>query len=796
MKKKSSPARKAVVAAKASVDAQAGEDGLVRNFLLAANSNLPYYFVLLACLAFALGLGILEPQFLFQKSPADVLVGANCSQTAQGWAFAGGERLLLYLPHSQTSTVAASFDGRGEASGVLVDFSEPMLGLNGLWINGEKLCAPCSAGEYRMPHPAGGRLVVKAEAAENDSATAPPALAMALFDKEKQTHAMAPLSISIEGGWSAVPNSAMPSSFYGVDAPFHVNRVGVLSGYLAQLRWPWADYSFISVLPASLLQMAGGISHQYAYKAYSILLFFVPVPIFFLFSRKLKSGGRAAFMFASLLYLAMPARGYPTGGLADLFLYGMMPHTLATYLSLFFLYFAYEFIWEGKNNGDWKNLAVPVILFLLSVLCNQRICFAFAAMFAVIAAAALASGKLKRALLLACACAFSVIWFVVPQLSLQNFASYSRLGGISQGSLADAVVGFFQLGNLLLPLFFAAGALEAYRRRDFFPVLLVFCAAAVFLIATDRGFNNLLPEIDGIRLLPSFVLPSFFLSGIGAWWIFRWGVRAGAGVGRKLKMDRETFAICVALALLLPLAFLYLSGVATIWAQYRDNAMPLQIASEYSSLRLADGLSAGGRIAFVWRSEVSQYPVMDELVGRTSISYFNTSSQLAAEMKERGERVAILGNSLVVNGIGGKTKWQEYDELRADMAFGEVASGGSMPLFVLRNASGSPAVHGEGMVLAESAVEEDGARASGECADGNCSLRIYSDSIPRYAACTASFAPCTVQWDGDSLSFVISGIPKGKFGLSLAPERSGVHYYSAAISLAGLLCCAAFLRKL
>ena len=439
---------------------------------------------------------------------------------------------------------------------------------------------------------------------------------------------------------------------------------------------------------------------------------------------------------------------------------------------------------------------MPVILFLLSVLCNQRICFAFAAMFAVIAAAALTSGRLKRALLLACACAFSVIWFVVPQLALQSFTSYSRLGGVSQGSLGDALVGFFQLGNLLLPLFFAAGVWEAYRRHDFFPVLLTFCAVAVFLIATDHGLNNMLPQLDGMRLLPSFVLPSFFLAGIGAWRVFRSGIRAGAGVGRKLKMDRETLAICVALALLLPLAFLYLSGVATTWAQYRDNAMPLQIASEYSSLQQADGLSGGGRIAFIWRSEVSQYPVMDELVGRAPISYFNTSPQLAAEMRERGERVAVLGNSLAASGTGEKTKWQEYGELRADMAFEEVPPGGGMPLFVLRNASGSPAVYGEGVVLAESSVEEDDAHASGECTAGNCSLRIYSASIPRYAICTASFGPCTARWDGDSLSFVISGIPGGKFGLSLSPERSGIHYYSAAVSLFGLLCCAAFLRKL
>ena len=780
-------------AAEGKIDEKAG---LTRRLLLAANSKLPYCFVLLCCMAFALQFGMLEPNFLFQKSPAEIITGANCTQAAPGWGFASGERLLLYLPHSQSSSVTASFDGTGGADGMLVGFSEPGLALSGLWINGEKVCGPCSPKEYPLPGRVRGRLDVKAAAVENDSAGAGQPSSMALFYKEEQTHAFAPLSITLEGDWNAVPGSEMPSTFYGGDAPFHVNRVGVLSDYLEQLRWPWADYTFVSLLPASLLQISTGISHEYAHKIYSIALFFVPVLVFFLFSRKLKGGGRAAFMFASLLYLAMPIRGYLTGGMGDLFVYGMLPYTLATYLSLFFLYFAYEFVWEEKNMGSRKDFAIAVFLFLLAVLSNQRICFALAAMFAVIAAAALASGKLRRALLLACACAFSAIWFVVPQLVQQGFSSYSRLGGISQGSFADALVGFFQLGSLLLPLFFAAGVLAAYRRRELFPLLLAFCASAVFLMANDRGLNGFLPQLDGMRLMPSFVLPAFFLAGIGAEWIFRRGVGAAPRLGQKLKMDGETLAGCVALALLLPLSFLYLSGVVTTWGQFRDNAMPLQIAPEYSSLQAADALSGGGRIAFVWRSEVSQYPVADGMIGRATLSYFNTSRQLAAEMEANGERVAVLGNLLAVSDLSRGAKWLEYDELRTDQEFSEVPSGGSMPLFILLGANESPAVAGQGVALAASEVDEDSARASGACEEENCSLKIYTESIPAYASCAASFGNCTARWNGNSSSFVVSGIPEGNFWISLAPQRSAVHYYSAAISLVGLLGCLYLLRKL
>ncbi len=770
------------------------EQGIAGKFLSAASANLPYAIVLICCLAFALQLGILEPKFLFQSAPAEVFEGHGCTTPGLGWAFAEGSRLLLYMPHAQASEAKAAFEGSGQADALRVRFQEPGLSLARLAINGEQVCAPCVREEYRLQQPVSGRLEVAAEANENGwkSQTGPP-FRMALFSNDTKTHVMAPLSISIEGGWSAASNNEMPSSFYGVDAPFHINRVEVLSEYLASLRWPWADYSFFAVLPASLLQLGTGVSHQYAYKLYEIALFFAPIVVFLLFSRKLKTGGRAVFLFASLLYLALPTRGYLTGGAADLFIYGMAPHTAATYLSLLFLYFAYEFIWEGKNG--LSGLLLPIALFALAVYSNQRICFAFAAMFAALAAAALATRKLQRCLLLAAACAASVLWFVLPQLSVQNFSSYSALGGITQGSLAGSLLGFIQLGHVFLPFFFAAGILAACKRREFFALVLAGCALAAFLVATDEGLNRMLPMLDGMRLLPSFMLPAFFLSGLGAAAIFRAGLAASEKLRARLALDRDTFAVCVALSILLPFAFLFLSGVVMTWEQYGSETLQLQAAAEYSSLLKADALSGGGRVAFVWRSEVSQYPVLDGLMARAPLSYFNTSGQLASEMGRRGERIAVLGNELSVPGPDQKAAWEEYAELKSDAAFEEIPSRGSMMLFALAGKEGRGLVYGENVSLAGSLVEYDRARADGECLAERCSLEIYSESIPKYAVCAASFGACGARWDGASAAFLVSGIPRGKFGLSLEPELGAVHFYSAAASLVLLAACIALLGK-
>ena len=326
--------------------------------------------------------------------------------------------------------------------------------------------------------------------------------------------------------------------------------------------------------------------------------------------------------------------------------------------------------------------------------------------------------------------------------------------------------------------------------------MLAGCALAAFLVATDGGLNRLLPMLDGMRLLPSFMLPAFFLSGLGADAIFRAGLAASEKLRARLKLDRGTFAGAVALAILIPFAFLFLSGVVMTWEQYGSETLQLQTAAEHSSLLRADALSGGGRMAFVGRSEVSQYPVLDGLVGRAPLSYFNASGQLAKEMGRRGERIAALGNELSVSGPGQKTAWEEYSELKADSAFEEIPAKGSMALFALAGGSGQGLVYGENVSLGESEVEYDLAHAVGECLAESCTLEIYSESIPQYAACTASFGACSARWDGASVAFVVSEIPKGHFELWLEPRLGAVNFYSAAASLIGLAACIVVLRKI
>ena len=767
------------------------KDGLVRRFLLKAASNLPLCFVVLCCAVFALQFGVLEPDFAFQKAPATLFTGTNCSAASLGWAFADSDRLLLYLPNYPQSRVLALFEGSGRADAIRLRFNEPMLEIARITVNGQEVCAPCKNGEHRLPAPVSGEIGFSVELGETALAPASPRLfKTALFDEAVNTHIFAPLEVSVAGTWSANPNDAMPSSFYSTDAPFHVNRVGVLSQYLSQLRWPWADYTFLSALPAALLKMTIGISHQYAYKLWSIALFFVPICIFYLFSRKLKEGRGAVFLFSSLLYLALPTAGYLTGGAADLFIYGMTAHTLATYLSLFFFFFAYEFIWEKKG------LALPVIFFILAVLSNQRIVFAFAPVFAVFLASAVVSLHARRVLLLGAACAASVAWFVLPQITHSIYSNYSVLGGISTAPLPESVLGFFQLGYLFLPLFFIAGVWTAKSWR--FPSLLAFCAVAVFLMALDPGLNDFYPNLDGLRLMPSFALPVFFIAGIGAREIFFACIAFSEKLRLKLKQDAMTFAGCVALSLLLPLSFLFLSGAMMVWDQHRAEAVPLALAAEYSTLQRADAISNGGRIAFVWRSEVSQYPVVDSMVDRMPLSYFTNASALATEMRLRGERLVVFGNELAISNlseIARKPKLAQYLEMKSSPLFEELPLFGNMPMFLLKGASERDMVWGKNVAVERNSIEVDRAQVTGECLAQSCSLIVYASTLPQYSKCTASYGECRAEWDGKGLFFQVDGVPQKKFSMEIAPKMDAERYCWLVFSLVALGCCFFVSRK-
>jgi len=369
---------------------------------------------------------------------------------------------------------------------------------------------------------------------------------------------------------------------------------------------------------------------------------------------------------------------------------------------------------------------------------------------------------------------------------------------MSAGSLPEAALGFFQMGYFFLPLFFMAGAWAANRKREFFALLLFFCAIAVFLSSADEGLNAFFPAFDGIRLLPSFALPAFFLSGFGAAEIFFFSVAASEKLRLRMGQDKETFSGCVALALLLPLSFLFLSGVVMTWDQLRADATPLAIASEYLSLQKADALSGGGRIAFVWRSEVSQYPVKDDMVGRMPLSYFSNASALADEMAARGAVLVVFGNEEAVldpANLSQKTKWAQYSEMRASPDFKELLPSGSLPLFSLKSATFRQAAWGENVMVERSEIETDRIRVAGECLAQGCDMTVYSYEMPKYSGCTASYGSCNATWNKRGGYFQVVGIPQGKFEVEIAPRLKDIHYYSMAASLIALACCVYVLKR-
>jgi hypothetical protein len=249
--------------------------------------------------------------------------------------------------------------------------------------------------------------------------------------------------------------------------------VPIGASHLLRLQWPWAEYTYLSAMPASLIYILLGVSHQYAYKLWEILLFFLPIAIFYLFSRKLAGGKDAAFLFASLIYLFLPSQGMLVGGGADLFMYGMTAHTLATSLSLISLLFAYEFVVERKNPRFWLSL----LFFVLAVASNQRIFISLAIGMGALFALSLVVTEAKRALLLSIACAAAAAFLLAPFALNTGYATdYSVLGGASTESLGWSLVGFFQLGYFVLPFLFIAGVAAAVSKREMF-LLFVFAAS-------------------------------------------------------------------------------------------------------------------------------------------------------------------------------------------------------------------------------------------------------------------------------------------------------------------------------
>ena len=740
-----------------------------------AGKKTPILIVLMFCLVFAVRLGALEPEFYFQKVNAE-----NGGIAGSSYAYASGNSLLVKLPHAQGMSASALFFGSGRVSSVSYSSTDRTANVTRIVVNGIVACSPCTVGK-EYPAETEGDAAVEVFAMETPLAAQADTwfVKRAFFEKTMRTAIDAPVTVKLSGGWQSSPNSEMPSSFYGVDAPFHIHRVPIGASHLLRLQWPWAEYTYLSAMPSSLIYMLPGVSHQYAYKLWEIMLFFLPVLVFYLFSRKLQRGKDAVFLFAALIYLFLPSQGMLVGGGADLFMYGMTAHTLATSLSFLSLLFAYEFVVERKNSSFWLSL----LFFALAVASNQRILIALGIGMGALFALSLAVTGAKRAILLGIACTAAVAFLLAPfALNAGQFASYPVLGGASTESLGGALVGFFQLGYFALPLLFIAGVAAAMTKREIFILFLFAACAIVFAFAASPEANKLAPFLDGLRFMPSFFLPVFFISGAGALLVFELAAAWAEKAGKRLKLDNLDAAVSFCLAILAPLAVLFASAALSTMDQYHGESTSLIVASEYSELQEMYGIIGDGCVFTQGRMEISQYPIYEQGLERSFITEMGSSDDIIGAMANARCKYLLLGNVKLVATPSENASWHEYSGFKNETRLEEIAYGGSNRLFSLKWVEPAAKLESNDARVDCYSFDYDRGSVQGECLAGSCTLRIRRDSLPGTLVCSGA-GSCAIS-DGNDNAIYVSGIPRGKFDIALEPKPA---YWFYPLALAGAM---------
>lgn len=753
-----------------------------------AGVRLPALIVLMFCLVFAVYLGALQPDIHFQKAS----VGKE-GAVGSKYAYASGNALLFKLPHSESMSARAVFLGEGQISSISYSSADQTANVTKISVAGRVACSPCTPGrEYSVDTGGNVEVEVFAKEAALAAPSNTPLVKRAFFEKTMGTSIDALIDVKLAGGWQSAPNSAVPSSFYSVDAPFHIYRVPVGASHLMRMQWPWAEYTYLSAVPASMIYIAFGTTPEYAYKLWEILLFFLPVPVFYLFSRKLARGRDAVFLFASLLYLFFPSQGMLMGGGADLFMYGMTAHTLATSLSLISLFFAYEFAVERKNISFWLAL----LFFVLAVASNQRIFMALAIGMGALLAFSLVISDARRAVLLGVACAAASAFLLAPfAMNTGQLASYSVLGGASTESLGWSLVGFFQLGYFALPLLFIAGVAAAIKKREMLLLFLFADCALVFAFATSPEMNKLAPFLDGLRFMPSFFLPVFFVSGAGALLAFEIALAWAANAGKHLKLDRLDTTVCFCLAILAPLAVLFASAALSTMDQYRGEAASLVVAAEYSELQSAYMLVGGGCAFIQGKMEVSHYPAYSQGFERSIITSLDSSGKIADAMESARCKYLILGNSRQVSSAEDNTRWQEYLGFKGEGRLEEIAYGGSNRLFAIEGTEPAAKVESDGARVDGYSFDFDRGSVQGECLVENCTIRIRRDLLPPMLACNNGADGCIAS-NGDDNAIYVSSIPHGKFDISLEPQPAARFYPLVCMGALAALVCWHFASKL
>ncbi|MCX6769078.1 MAG: hypothetical protein NT051_00140 [Candidatus Micrarchaeota archaeon] len=719
-------------------------------------------------------MGITGKYVDYQITSQQMVGDEECGASEWMNAFALGNKALVFSQPEKNATVRAVFQGEGWVRTVKISHQEGV-GVGFVGIGDQRVCGPCNetAREYALATPLEGNFEIQVKTfPKNRSESEDNISKLAFFDASRRIYLNPQVNFEFGGGWKSLENAQMPSSYYGVDAPFHMHRVGQLAPYLLRGEWPWSFYSFFSALPPAIMTLAFGFGHEYSYKIYSILLFFTPVLIFFLFSRKLPACKNTTFVLSALLYLTIPSTGMPIGSGIDLFYLGMTAHTLATYLSLLFFYFAYGYLTEGGR----RNFALAVLMFSFAGLSNWRILLPLSVALVVLGALALPMKRARPVALLALACAASVAWLLAPFLANQfGISGYGVLGGATlENGWVDSLVSFAQMGYLVLPLLFVIGIVEICRKKWLFPLVLAIASAMTYIVAVSPEINKLFPFVDGARLFPSFFLPAFFIAGVGSACLVARARKTAEKMRARLSMDRLTFWVSVALMIFLPACTVILIAGTVAAGQYAYPAGNLNLVAEYSSLQKAAGIINGGTVFVIGANSVSQWLIYDSLTD-TAIPADSDQAGLQDKMGTVGAKYALFGNSEVTFDESAGFL-EKFSRMRHDGNFTQIKYGGAVPLFELVGAKTKPLVRPGDARLDFAEIMPDRASLRGECLQQNCIVSFFSNSLPENAGCReADGKLCYIEHDQEAYAWNVA-LPKGEFDVKIAPKPPGFEF--------------------
>ncbi|MCX8197705.1 MAG: hypothetical protein N3F07_00710 [Candidatus Micrarchaeota archaeon] len=764
-----------------------------RAFSFDSQEHFPYLFVLVCCVAAAILIGIHQPELAYQKAAVKQIWQENGeTHKAEMFGIATGPEIVVPMRRAEHSQAYAAFLGKGRVERVEIDLEfADQSSLERLEMNGKLVCSPCKDKERYLAE-AEGNLFLFLQAtnktSKDDETEGGKRWLTLAYAKEDWIEAPADVNVrmSMKGGWAAEAYEKMPSSIYQIDAPFHIARIRMLQEYLPNMEIPWSRYSFISMIPAGIFSAITGSTAEYSFKIYSIIVFFAPIALFAAFSKSISKGRKSSFLFASLFYLFTPAASLLTGGAPDLFFYGVAPHTIATYLSLSFFAFAYWFLDKGKP----QDLAFSALFFALAFACNQRIAMPMGIMALVLLAAFLFQKKFARAAALCAACGTASLFFAFPFFASimtgeENVGAYSPLLGVNIHSYFQGMAGILQTGFAFLPALFALGAYFAFKERERFAAVLLAAAAAVFLFAASPEINRAFPFVDGLRLLPSFFLPFFFLAGMGASGIYR-GI---AGIlekkfpkGKKGAFDRETAGGAVVFALILPLASVFFVYMSTTISQIKGSMDSAMVALDYASMAEIYGLVGEERAVFEPLAFSSQYPTYWKDMGQVVAQGHSNNQERIETLAKARARYFILGP----NEIGDNKSTNRLEDIRQmqqDARFEQVPIMGSARLFVLKAGENGRKAYVDGGEIRWQRIRFERASLSGECLADECNVTIFAE-IPPYASCRLSGSACQFESDGKAAK---AKVGRGSFALEIAPQPRIQEWALALASLFGLL---------